>query len=159
MDDIFATIIYELRAFVKYLLSAWGLLSVASPFFPHYEKLQQYIRPPENNAELCITLASVVCGAVVLYRFVTRTSGNEASLNLLFGAIVLTIIYTFILPDWKEIDVGELMGISFEHSFILLILRSITKTIVPIWYILIFYMFTSGFTKLAVYEWNRRRYG
>ncbi len=53
MDDIYFTMINQLRSFVKYLLSVWGILSAISPYFPHYDKLKILIPPPENNTLLC----------------------------------------------------------------------------------------------------------
>ena len=159
MDTVFGTITYEFRSFVRYLLSVWGILSVISPFFPHYDELQKYVPPPESNSQLCVTLAMIVCGSVVLYRFITRSDlDNKPTLIYLLLAIFLTLVYIFVMPDWKDIDVGEVLGISPERTFILLSLHSITKLIAPIWYIIIFYVFTNTFTSLAVYEWKKHNY-
>jgi hypothetical protein len=141
--------IQSLQNFLKYLTSAWGLLSVFTPIFPLFGDFSHLLPSPEWHSEL-FTLLATICGLfVVLYEFSCREQNmslareDKAGWHFFFG-ILAVIIYVVIFFPVTQAKIQLELG-SFK-----IILEAVV-------YIGIFYLLTKGFTILAVQELGKTK--
>lgn len=131
-----------LQNFLRYLSNAWGLLSISTPLFPHFETFSEVVPCPRPHSELFSLLATLAGIFVVFYEYTIRGKRagerREAKAGRFFlSAIILTTFYAIILhpPDsrlpWADVGV-------------------LTDLVDALVYIAIFFLFTKSFTVLAV---------
>ncbi|MFN0188083.1 MAG: hypothetical protein ACKVQV_05220 [Bacteroidia bacterium] len=152
--EIYKEIIRNLKDFLRYLTSVWGLLSIFTPLFPFFNKISNDLHPPKLFPNLFIVFASLTGVFVIFYKFTTRSDEQDSLIarNDFIRALSLSIVYLIIFPRFEAINWGT------EKSNSLVGLIGIfSATIEPILYIGIFWYFTQSFATLAVVELKKRQ--
>ena len=143
-EDI-SRLIDSLRNFLRYLGSAWGLLSVFTPIFPLVGSFSKLMPSPEYYGALFNLLATLNGLFAVFYEYSNREKHVAARRESRAGwcfllAIILTVLYAVVLhPQYQDFR--------FMQP-----LREFRLCIEPLLYIAVFYLFTESFTILAVQE-------
>lgn len=161
MERLLDSIIAHFVAFLRYLVSLWGIMSAFAAFFPLVDEFRKIIPPPDGKTGVCTLLATLTGLAVILSKFVNRREppAKHSSLSSFFVAICITLFYTFIIPAIPTAAIHA----AFVQNGATLLARSLVELV---WafgrfisaalYIFIFYKFTDCFTTLAVHEWRMR---
>lgn len=159
-DSIFNRIVSDLKAFLKYLASLWGLLSLFSAFFPLINYFAKLIRLPSSYPDVSILLSTLGSVFVVFFQFTNRkeTAKTNVKENGFGYAVALTLVYVLlpILPSVPpEIYAGWYLSTPWLR-FLIEIVIWLWLLIEPALYIIVFYSFTRLFSILAVKEWQTR---
>jgi len=163
----FNQIAREVKNFLQYLASLWGILSVFSAFFPLINKFRGVIPLPKAHQEACVLLSTIACLFLVLYAFTLRRkrTGQSAARNSMWIfslAVMIALFYLFVLPALPNMPLEQTLGLGEMApvwQLSLTILRSLAELIEPSLYILVFALPTYAFTILAVLEWRKRETG
>lgn len=161
MERLLDSIIAHFIAFLRYLVSLWGILSAFAAFFPLVDQFRRIITPPDGKAGVCTLLATLAGLAVILNKFVNRRElpVKRPSLAPFFVAIFVTLFYTFVIP--------AIQTATSQNSFAKDATSSAERALIDmVWacgrlisgalYVYIFYKFTDCFTTMAVHEWQMR---
>jgi len=159
-ESIFERIVSDLRAFLRYLASLWGLLTAFSAFFPLINNFYPLIRLPTLNPDVCVLLSTLVSIYVVFSQFTNRKELNKSIVSDkgIASAVAITLIY-LILPFLPDVPPEAYANwyLSMPWARFLISFIFVTWSLVePALYILIFYSFTRLFSALAVKEWQTR---
>ncbi len=147
----FKQVYSNLKDFLNYLTSIWGLLSVFTSLFPLTTILSKKIPTPKNFPDVLVILASLSCIFILFYKFSHRTKhqNSEETQKNFFTAIGCTLFYLMVLPKIYKFQLSNKVKselISFLNDSIE-IAMSLGEAII---YISIFFFFTKSFTTLAV---------
>jgi hypothetical protein len=161
MKPLFDSIVSHLSAFLRYLVSLWGIMSAFAAFFPLVDQFRRIIPPPDGRAGVCTLLATLAGLAVILNKFVNRrvAPNKHPSLRPFFVAIFVTLFYTFIVPAIPTAAIQKFFlqgGTSSIEPPLINVVWACGRLISGALYIFIFYKFTDCFTTLAVHEWRLR---
>jgi len=147
----FKQVYNNLKEFLNYLTSIWGLLSIFTSLFPLITILSKEIPPPKNSPNVLVTLASLSCLFIIFYKFTHRTEGqkSEETQKNFFTAIGCTLFYLIVLPKICKFQLynkvkSEFIGFLNDSIEIIMSLGEATL------YIAIFFFFSKSFTTLAV---------
>ena len=151
--EIYQIIIQNLKAFLQYLTSVWGLLSIFTPLFPFFNRISNDLHPPKLFPQIFILFASLAGVFVIFYKFTTRSDEHDSGVarNDFIRALALSITYLVILPKVEAINWGIGKTSSWKG-----LIESICSTVEPIMYIGIFWFFTQSFATLAVIEFKNK---
>jgi hypothetical protein len=162
LNKVFGRTISDLKEFLKYLASAWGLLSAFTPLFPLFTNLSNLMPPPKTYPGLFLLLASL-CSIFAVFDSFThrdlRRKSASSDFALFFYAVLVTLTYLIVLPALPQTPIEQqlgLVGIVPFAQFIFNILRAMATAVEPLLYILAFLLFTQAFTASAVREWRKR---
>jgi hypothetical protein len=161
LSRVFGRIISDLKEFLQYLTSAWGLLTAFTPLFPLFTNFSNLMPPPKAYPNLFLLLASLCSIFVVFYNFAYRDLQfkNAPSAGELFScAVIATLTYLIVIPALPKTPIEQqlgLVGIVPFAQFIFNILRAMATAVGPLIYILVFVLFTQAFTMSAVREWRK----
>lgn len=161
MEPLLDSIVSHLIAFLRYLVSLWGIMSAFAAFFPLVDQFRKIIPPPDGRAGVCTLLATLAGLAVILNKFVNRREApnKHPSLRPFFVAIFVTLFYTFVVPAISAAAIQNFFvqgGTSSIGRPLIDVMWACGKFISGALYIFIFYKFTDCFTTLAVHEWRMR---
>lgn len=161
MEPLLDSIVSHLIAFLRYLVSLWGIMSAFAAFFPLVDQFRRLIPPPDGRAGVCALLATLAGLAVILHKFVNRREAPDRhpSLRPFFIAIFVTLFYTFIVPAIPTATIHKSFiqdGTSPIGRSLIDVTWACGRLLSGALYIFIFYKFTDCFTTLAVHEWRMR---
>lgn len=149
----------DLKGFITYVTSAWGLLASLSAVFPTADVLLKVIPLPvdayeKSTAPIAVPITTLVALYIVFYSFVRRDEvtpklSSQASLFFMLGLISLIV---FFLLDHFEYPLRSRLFPSLDSGddYVLMLVG-----IVP-FYVMFFAFVTRGFTILALIEFRRR---
>ena len=95
-------VVNELKDFLMYLSSLWGVLSAFSAFFPLVNRFKEILPLPENEleADAYVLLSTVTCLFIILVLFTSYHDTNNRDVNVahkasreFVWAIVLAAFY------------------------------------------------------------------
>ena len=149
----------DLKGFITYVTSAWGLLASLSAMFPTADVILKVIPLPvdayeKSTAPIAVPITTLVALYIVFYSFVRRDEVTpklswQASLFFMLGLISLIV---FFLLDHFEYPLRSRLFPSLDSGddYVLMLVG-----IVP-FYVMFFAFVTRGFTILALIEFRRR---
>jgi len=152
-------IIQNLKDFLFYLVSSFGLLSSFSAFFPLADTIFKIVPPPKDHPYESSIFATLCCIFLIFYQYSERNNEEKQSLvhkKSIIPSAVLYISYIFIIQYIPSLGPYDLyptvvweLGIASAIAFFTVIIK-------PAVYIAVFYTLTDLFSTLAVKEWQKR---
>jgi hypothetical protein len=160
-NSAFKGIVDDFGAFLKYLTSIWGPLSIFSAIFPLINRYLSLIPEPPNNPDLIVALSILGNVFIVFYYFTNRkrSLGAHIKEREFINALIFVLIYILVLPNLPEFPTDlfeKWYAASPLNQFMGDILNTLWLLVNPVFYIGIFYLFTRIFAVLAVQEWQSR---
>ncbi len=152
----------NLKDFINYITSVWGLLAGLTAVFPTADVILKVIPLPvdayeKSTASIAIPITTLVALYIVFYSFVRRDRitpklSRQASLFFILGLIWLIV---FFLLDHFEYPLRTRLfpGLDSGDDYVLMLVG-----IVP-FYVMFFGFVTRGFTILALIEYQRHSPG
>lgn len=161
----------ELKSFVTYFASVWGILSGFMVTFPLLNNLWKIVRLPSSGPMVppeTWTMLSTTCGIYVVYVIFSNRRRNETgidnrdSVKFFVIAMGIALIYLKVLPEWPHLDMDQVIRTGQWQliiSFILGVGQALIGVLEPCLYLAITSLLTAAFTKPAVREWAARQSG
>lgn len=151
----------ELKDFISYLKSFFGIFSGISVFFPLAERTFEIILPPKEYADQAILLATLSCALALIYHFShrkERKKTHELNKKKIYIPVVLATVYIVVI---KDLPVLAMSMFSFRLIWELILgslIISLIAIIKVLTYVLIFFLLTDTSATFAVREWQSKRY-
>ncbi len=152
-------IIRNLKDFLSYLASSFGLLSGFSAFFPLADVIFKIVPPPKDHPYESTIFATLCCVFLIFLQYSERDNKEKLSSvqkKSIFPSAILYISYIFAIQYIPSLSPYDLYPTVVWELGIASLISFFSVSIKPLAYIAIFYSLTDLFSTLALKEWQKR---
>lgn len=152
-------IIRNLKDFLSYLASSFGVLSSFTAFFPLSRITFDIVPPPKDYPYESSLIATLCCIFLIFYQYSERDNKNKLSSvqkKSIIPSALLYISYIFVVQHIPSFSPYDLHPSVIWELGMASVVAFIVTSIKPVLYVAIFYSLTDLFSSLALKEWQKR---